>query len=226
MLGHCCILRIDGCYVLVADDVCLVLLWFLRCRMSREFFPYCCRAVALFACVAFMGCSGDEAAVPGTPVEKEVVAPPSIKLLDAAWVGDVDSVRQHIAAGTDLDSRGEDGGTSLHAVAARGNTEVAMLLIDAGADVNAKKADGGTPLHSAAFFCHEKIVRALLANGADKTIPNGVGATAYDSVAGSFEDVKPIYDLVMQVMGPLGLQLDYERIQDERPNMAELLSAQ
>ena len=201
--------------------------------MSREFFLSCCRAVALFGCAGLMGCSQDEAALPAgdvgasvAPVEKEVVLAPSIKILDAAWAGDVDAVRQHIAAGTDLNTRGEDGGTSLHAAAARGNDEVATLLIDAGADVNAKKADGGTALHSAAFFCHENIVRALLANGADKTIQNGAGATAYDGVAGTFEDVKPIYDLVLQIMGPLGLQLDYERIKAERPNIAELLSAQ
>ncbi len=204
--------------------------------MSCDFLLYYCRAVALFACVGLVGCSQDEAATPLTPavdagavvapVEKEVVSTPSIKILDAAWAGDVGTIRQHIAAGTDLNTRGEDGGTSLHAVAARGNDEVAMLLIDAGADVNAKKADGGTALHSAAFFCHEKMVRALLANGADKTIQNGAGATAYDGVAGSFDDVKPIYDLVLQIMGPLGLQLDYERIKAERPNIAELLSAQ
>ncbi len=204
--------------------------------MSCEFLLYCYRAVALFACVGLMGCTQDEATAPLAPavdagaavgpVEKEVVSAPSITILDAAWAGDVNTIRQHIAAGTDLNTRGEDGGTSLHAVAARGNDEVAMLLIDAGADVNAKKADGGTALHSAAFFCHEKIVRALLANGADKTIPNGAGATAYDGVAGSFDDVKPIYALVLQIMGPLGLQLDYERIKAERPNIAELLSAQ
>ena len=211
--------------------------------MFCEFLHHCWRVVALCVCVGLTGCAPDEpmssvtpassSVAPaadtgsaGAPVEKEVASAPGIKILDAAWAGDLDAVRQHIAAGTDLNTRGEDGGTSLHAVAARGNVEVAMLLIDAGADLNAKKADGGTALHSAAFFCHEKIVRALLANGADKTIQNGAGATAYDGVAGPFEDVKPIYDLVLQIMGPLGLQLDYERIKAERPNIAELLSAQ
>lgn len=202
--------------------------------MSCKFLLNCCSVVALLACAGLVGCSQQEGALPVTGAldadalsekEKDVVSAPEVTILDAAWAGDVDKVRQHIAAGSDLNMRGEDGGTSLHAVAARGNDEVAMLLIDAGADVNAKKADGGTPLHSAAFFCHEKIVRGLLANGADKTIRNTAGATAYDGVAGSFEDVKPIYDFVLQIMGPLGLQLDYERIKAERPNIAELLSA-
>lgn len=191
----------------------------------------CCPA-ALVACVGFVGCSQDESAAPvvgevgNTMIEDEKLAAPSVAILDAAWSGDLDALRQHIAAGTDLNTRGEDGGTCLNAAVAKGNTDAAILLIEAGADVNAKKADGATPLHTAAFFCHEKIVRSLLANGADKTLRNNVGATAYDSVVGPFEDVKPIYDLVLGIMGPLGLQLDYERIKAERPNIAEMLSAQ
>ena len=210
------------------------LVW--RWRVSREFYPCGRCAVVLFACVGLMGCANDEATSPSgpdvgveaavAPIDKTVVAAPSVKILDAAWSGDLEAVRQHIAAGTDLNTRGEDGGTPLHAAAARGNDEVVTLLLAAGVDVDAKKADGGTALHSAAFLCHEGIVRALLSNGADKMIRNGSGATAYDGVAGSFDDVKPIYGLILQIMGPLGLELDYERIEAERPNIAELLSAQ
>ena len=200
--------------------------------MSFEFLLRFCCPAALVACVGVIGCSQNQSAAPatgeggGTVVEEERVVAPSVPILEAAWSGDLDALRQHIAAGTDLNTRGEDGGTSLNAAAAKGNTDAAILLIEAGADVNAKKADGATPLHTAAFFCHEKIVRSLLANGADKTLRNHVGATAYDGVAGPFEDVKPIYDLVLGIMGPLGLQLDYERIKAERPNIAEMLSAQ
>jgi len=204
--------------------------------VSAKFLPcrYC--VLVLMACAGFAGCARDEevssiAPVVGggtdvAPVEEDVVVKPSIALLDAAWAGDVVAVRQHIAAGTDLNLRGEDGGTSLNAAAARGNDEVALLLIEAGADVNAKKADGATALHTAAFLCHEKVVRALLANGADKNMRNAAGATAYDGVAAPFEAVKPIYDFLQQVMGPLGLELDYERIKAARPNIAETLSAQ
>ena len=200
--------------------------------MSFEFLLRFCCPAAFVVCVGLLGCSQNESATPMagdtsiTVVEEERVAVPSVAILDASWSGDLDAIRQHIAAGTDLNTRGEDGGTCLNAAAAMGNTDAAILLIEAGADVNAKKADGATPLHTAAFFCHEKIVRSLLANGADKTLRNNVGATAYDSVAGPFEDVKPIYDLVLGIMGPLGLQLDYERIKAERPNIAEMLSAQ
>lgn len=178
------------------------------------------------AFAGFAGCAQDEKVSSIAPVEDTVVVRPSIALIDAAWASDVDAVRQHIAAGTDLDLRGEDGGTPLHAAAAKGNEEVVILLIEGGADVNAKKADGSTALHNAAFFCHEKLVRALLAYGADKNMRNVAGATAYDGVVAPFEAVKPIYEFLQQVMGPLGLQLDYERIKAERPNIAETLSAQ
>ena len=53
-----------------------------------------------------------------------------------------------------------------------------------------------------------------------------IAVSAYDGVVAPFEAVKPIYDFLQQVMGPLGLQVDYERIKAERPNIAELLSAQ
>lgn len=203
--------------------------------MLREFLMCSC-AVAFLAFAGLMGCARDEPVSSAVPTidediasdtgQEKMVVTPSITILDAAWVGDIEAMRQHIAAGTDINTRGEDGGTALNAAAVRGNDEIAALLIDAGADVNAKKADGATPLHTAAFFCHEKIVRALLANGADKTMRTTVGATAYDSVAGPFEDVKPIYDVMVQMLGPLGLEVDYERIRAERPNIAETLSAQ
>jgi hypothetical protein len=42
-------------------------------------------------------------------------------------------------------------------------------------------------------------------------------------VAASFEAVKPIYDYFSKVYEPLGLKLDYERIQEMRPKIADML---
>ena len=42
-------------------------------------------------------------------------------------------------------------------------------------------------------------------------------------VEGPFEQMKPIYDLLGVGLGPLGLKLDYERIKETRPRIAELL---
>jgi ankyrin repeat protein len=150
--------------------------------------------------------------------------PPSVGLQEAAAQGDLPAVKQHIAAGSNLEERDPlAGSTPLIAAAVFGRVEVARALIEAGADVNAKNNEGSTPLHSAAFLCHPEIVEALLANGADKSVRNNVGATALDSVAGPFEDVQGIYDLLAGALGPFGLQLDYERIKATRPKVATML---
>ena len=107
---------------------------------------------------------------------------PDSSLFEAAVAGNLEAVKQHIAAGTDLNQVDPNPlgskGSSLQAAAAFGYTEVAVALIEAGADVNQKEKEGQTPLHTAALFCYPKIAQALLDNGADKTIKDNDGQTA------------------------------------------------
>ena len=72
-------------------------------------------------------------------------------LLDAAWDGNIEAVKQHLDAGADLNAKEEDGETPLHAAVFKGHKEIVELLIEKGADVNAKAGFGSTPLHDAAF---------------------------------------------------------------------------
>jgi len=60
-----------------------------------------------------------------------------------------------------------DGNTSLHWVALRGNKEIVQLLLDRGANIEAKNNDGYTPLSQAANQSDTEIVRLLLDRGAD-----------------------------------------------------------
>jgi ankyrin repeat protein len=55
-------------------------------------------------------------------------------LLDAAEEGNIEAVKQHLAAGADVNAMGR--GTPLHYAAYGGHKEVAELLIAEGADVN------------------------------------------------------------------------------------------
>ena len=150
---------------------------------------------------------------------------PSIGLQEAVITGNAEAIRQHIKAGTNLDEKDPTGGsTPLITSAVFGKTEIALLLMEAGADLNAQNNEGSTPLITAAFFCRPEIVEALLAKGADKTIQNKQGSTALDSVTGSFESVKPIYDYFNTALNQLGLVLDYDYLQTTRPVIAKMLN--
>ena len=87
-----------------------------------------------------------EAAQPKPPTTKA----PDISILDAAKAGDIETVKQHLATGTEMDVKGKDGWTSLHWAASSDHKEIVELLIAAGAKVNAEDTAGeyrgSTPL--------------------------------------------------------------------------------
>lgn len=187
-------------------------------------------AAASLAIVAFftVTCTGKQA--PSTKqteralTQQSTASAPDVGLHEAVIQGNIEAVRQHIKAGSNLDVRDPSGGSSpLITAAVFGKTEIALLLIEAGADVNFRNNEGSTPLITAAFFCREKIVEALMDNGADRQLRNNAGSTALDAVAAPFEEAKEIYDYFQNTLGPLGLKLDYERIRECRPRIAELL---
>ena len=156
------------------------------------------------------------------------VKAPDISLIEAATEGDLDAVKQHIAAGTDLNQKDPNPAgakaTALGIAAALGHTEVAIALIEGGANVDQRDKDGSTPLHSAAFLCYPKIVQALLDKGADKNARNNSGSTPLESVEVPWEIIKGIYELLDAIIfKPLGAPLDYERIQATRPEIVEIM---
>ncbi len=67
----------------------------------------------------------------------------------AARAGHIEAVKQHIAAGADVNAKLDRGYTALQGAAGRGHKEIAELLIAEGANVNAKVNGGETPLDRA-----------------------------------------------------------------------------
>ena len=168
--------------------------------------------------LAAAGCGSREEAAKETP-QPELAGLPGLHA--AAATGNIDAVKKHIEAGSDLNVKDPEGGACpLSTAALFGQTEVAEALIKAGADVNCRGNDGATPLHVAAFFCREEIVTALLEAGADKTIKNSYQSTPQETVSGPYENVKPVYEHFEKT---LGIKLDYERLETARPKIAEML---
>jgi len=180
-----------------------------------------------FALFAMGGCGKQEESIgeqEQAPASRADVLVPDMDLHTAAAAGNLEAIRQHIEAGSDLNVRDPEGGACpLSTAALFGRTEAAMALIEAGADMNCRGNDGATPLHVAAFFCRTEIVRALLDKGADRSIKNGYGSTPLEAVSGPFEQVRPVYEHFEKTLGPAGLKLDYERLEATRPKIAEML---
>ena len=80
---------------------------------------------------------------------------PNLPIHYASRKGNIEVVRQQIAAGTDVNVKNNFGSTPLHHASAAGHREIVELLIIAGADVNGKMNNGITPLGSASFI-HER----------------------------------------------------------------------
>jgi len=160
----------------------------------------------------------------GEAQPSSIAAASGVGIHEAVIAGDLEAVGRHIASGSDLNEREPMGGSSpLMSAATFGQTEAAVALIDAGADLDQQNNDGSTALLTAAFFCRTEIVEALLEAGADRSIPNNAGSTALDVVTVPFEALQPTYDFLGTVLAPYGLKLDYDRIKQTRPVIAEML---
>lgn len=185
---------------------------------------YIIKALFLIALFSLGSCSDRKVSAQKSNSTQSKAKAPSVDIHTAASSGNVEALKQHLAAGTDINEKDPYGGSSpLISASLFGKTEIAKILIDAGAEINVKNNDGSTALHTAAFFCRPEIVDMLLKKGADKKIKNNFGSTAYESVAGSFADVKQVYDMMGSMLAPMGLKLDYAYIEKTRPQIASML---
>ena len=122
--------------------------------------------ITTIAALVLVGCGESQQSAPAPeskPVEPVAEAAqsepptgkaPDISIQDAAMQGNIEAVKQHIVAGTDVNAKEDGEMTALHnaayhghkEIAEYGHKEIAELLIAEGADVNAKNDGGDTPL--------------------------------------------------------------------------------
>ena len=149
-------------------------------------------------------------------------------LSQAIASGDVEKVKKALdrasagfGSSPPVNGRGASGSIPLSGAALRGNIEIVKYLLDRGANVAATNQDGNTPLHVAAFMCHTEIVELLLEQGASPHQKNDRGDSAIDSVSGEWsEELASFYTGLGRA---IGVKIDLERIQAQRPKITQLL---
>ncbi|WP_236609529.1 ankyrin repeat domain-containing protein [Leifsonia xyli] len=117
-------------------------------------------------------------AAPVSPSPATVDPEASARLLAAVSAGDHDAVRHAIAAGADIEIRGDHGRTPLLVATRAGDTAIARELILAGADVNATDELQDSAFLYAGAEGLEDILRLTLDHGADVDAKNRYGGTA------------------------------------------------
>ena len=113
-----------------------------------------------------------EVAKPEPPSAKA----PDISMTQAAETGNIEAIKQHLAAGADVNTMT----ASLHRAAYNKHKDIIELLITNGVDVNAKNDAAETPLHLATT---KEIAELLIANGADVNATTNRGTTPLDWAA-------------------------------------------
>jgi len=94
--------------------------------------------------------------------------PPDISIWDAAInAGNIEAIKQHIAAGTDVNAKADGGLTPLHVATFNGVKEAAALLIAGGANLEMRDDLGQTALHMAAYWSGKEMAELLIAAGAN-----------------------------------------------------------
>jgi ankyrin repeat protein len=120
--------------------------------------------------IALVAVFAEKAAAQATPSPASAA-----DLLRAATQGDLQHVKELLAAGADVNARSSSGETPLHNAAYSGNVALMELLLASGADVNAKERSGATPLHVAAQRGYMEVAEVLLAHKASVDAKNNVG---------------------------------------------------
>ena len=124
----------------------------------------------------------------------------------AAEEGDIEAVKEYLAAGTDKNVRaGKWGDTPLHRAAFWGYTEIVELLINNEVDVNSKDDYGSPPLHDAAEYSHLEIAEMLIDRAPDMNALDYNGDTPLDLASGKTAD------LIRKHGGKTGKELKAER---------------
>ncbi|GAL65684.1 ankyrin repeat domain-containing protein [Jejuia pallidilutea] len=149
---------------------------------------------------------------------------PKQNIHEAIISNNFEALKQHIKTGRDINKKEPMGGSTPIITAITFNKpEMVKALLKANVDLSIKNNDGSTALHTAAFFGKVKMVQMLIDANADTTIKNNYGATPREVVLGDFSQIKPVYEMMMMQLEPMGFELDLTEVEKARPVIAIML---
>ena len=152
---------------------------------------------------------------------------PSVDIWKAAEDGNIKAIKQHLAAGADVDAKGGwFGGTPLHYAVGEGHKKIVELLIAKGADVHEKAKDGTTPLLIATLLGHKEIAELLIAEGANVNAKDMNGLTPLHRA--TYQGYKEIAELLIAKGADVNAKDDIgytpvDWAKENHPETAELL---
>lgn len=136
-----------------------------------------CFTLALITCLSLVSCD-DKEHVADKKAQASKSKASSADLLHTVESGNINTLKELIKEGVDLDIANEQGLTALHIAATNKHADLVRLLVKEGANVNSPSKNITTPLMSAAEKDHREIVSYLLKQGAQADIKNAQNKTA------------------------------------------------
>tara|TARA_B100001989_G_scaffold71361_1_gene48642 strand:+ start:114 stop:701 length:588 start_codon:yes stop_codon:yes gene_type:complete len=188
-------------------------------------------SVCIFLLILFVSCSSTNQENETTSISEETsnnqsveeIKEPSSNIWVSAKKGDIESIKQHIAYGTDLNSKGsrrEE--TALIIASCQGHYEIVDLLVNNDVDLDIQNDEGVTAQFCAVFFGQTEIVQLLKDAGADPNIIMNQDLTAMDLVSVEWdsdrESAVKLYKIKYQV------NFDIEDIKSAHPLIMEILN--
>ena len=188
-------------------------------------------SVCIFILILFVSCASTNLENETTSISEETsnnppleeIKEPSSNIWVSAKKGDIESIKQHIAYGTDLNSKGSSREeTALIIASCQGYYEIVQLLVNEGADLDIQNDEGVTAQFCAVFFGQTDIVQLLNDAGADPNIIMSQDLTAMDLVSVEWGDTREsavrLYKLKYQV------SFKIEDIKSAHPLIMEILN--